>query len=84
MKGEILMTQRAKFYFKPSVNLDGEYVIALEAFHEDLDVLAGGSLAFDLPEGATANQAEEIAAYLNESIRAVSYSAPKAADQRGI
>jgi hypothetical protein len=78
------MTQRAKFYFKPNANPDGEYVIALEAFHEDLDVLAGGSLAFDLPEGATANQAEEIAAYLNENIRAISYSAPKFTRERSI
>ena len=68
------MTQRAKFYFKPSSYPSGEYGIVLEAFHEDLDVLGGGFLGFDLPEGATANQAEEIAAFLNENIRAVSYT----------
>jgi hypothetical protein len=70
------MIQRAKFYFKPSSHPSGEYSIVLEAFHEDLDVLGGGFLSFVLPEGATANQAEEIAAYLNENIRAVSYTTP--------
>ena len=73
------MTQRAKFYFKARRNSSGDYEILLEAFHEDLDVLAGGLLTFDLPEGATINQAEEIAAYLNENIRAVSYSTAKSA-----
>jgi hypothetical protein len=74
------MTQRAKFYFKPSRYPSGEYWIVLEAFHEDLDVLAAGFLGFDLPEGTTANQAEEIATYLNENIRAVSYTTPKSAE----
>ena len=73
------MTQRAKFYYKPRRNPSGDYEILLEAFHEDLDVLAGGFLAFVLSEGATVNQAEEIAAYLNENIRAVSYSTAKSA-----
>ncbi len=76
-KGDYPMIQRAKFYFKPINNPSGEYGIALEAFHEDLDVLGGGFLGFDLLEGTTVNQAEEIAAYLNEKIRAVSYNAPK-------
>ena len=74
------MTQRAKFSFTPSRYPSGEYWIVLEAFHEDLDVLNAGYLGFDLPEGTTANQAEEIAAYLNENIRAVSYTTPKTAD----
>jgi hypothetical protein len=74
------MTQRAKFSFRPSRYPSGEYWIVLEAFHEDLDILANGFLGFDLPEGTTANQAEEIAAYLNENIRAVSYTTPKTAE----
>ena len=78
------MTQRAKFYFKSSRYPSGEYWIVLEAFHEDLDLLATGYLGFDLPEGTTANQAEEIAAYLNENIRAVSYTTPKTADAEPI
>ena len=78
------MTQRAKFYFKPSRYPSGEYWIVLEAFHEDPDLLSKGYLGFDLPEGTTVNQAEEIAAYLNENIRAVSYTTPKAADAEPI
>ena len=37
-------------------------------------LVAGGFLGFDLPEGTTINQAEEIAAYLNEKINSVSYT----------
>ena len=74
------MTQRAKFHFKSSRFPSGEYWIVLEAFHEDLDILARGFLGFDLAGGVTANQAAEIAAYLNENIRAVSYTTPKSAE----
>jgi hypothetical protein len=78
------MTQRAKFYFKPSRYPSGEYWIVLEAFHEDLDLLANAFLGFDLREGTTVNQAEEIAAYLNENIRAVSYTTPKSAEAAAV
>ena len=74
------MTQRAKFHFKSSRFPSDEYWIVLEAFHENLDILARGFLGFDLAEGVTANQAAEIAAYLNENIRAVSYTTPKSAE----
>ena len=78
------MTQRAKFYFKPNRYPSGEYWIVLEAYHEDLDLLANAYLGFDLPEGTTANQAEEIAAYLKENIRAVSCTTPKTAEAEPI
>ena len=68
------MTKRAKFVFKTRESAGRDPSIVLEPVGESLDVLAGGFLGFDLPEGTTINQAEEIAAYLNEKINSVSYT----------
>ena len=68
------MTKRAKFVFKTKESAGRVPIIVLEPLRESFDVLAGGFLGFDLPEGTTINQAEEIAAYLNEKIDSISYT----------
>ena len=70
------MSQTLKFDFKVS-SASGKNWIVLEPVDKNLNVLGDVSLTFNLAEGVTVNQAEEIAAYLNETIRAVSYNAPK-------
>ena len=68
------MSQILRFNFKVMTEA-GKNWIVLEPVEERSNVLAGVSLSFNLPEGATSNQAEEIAAYLNENIKSVTYTA---------
>jgi hypothetical protein len=68
------MTQRARFDFKARRLPSGDHWIVLEPLDGDLNVLNGCFLGFDLSEGTTANQAEEVAAFLNENILSVSYT----------
>ena len=70
------MNQTVRFDFEVRT-FAGEISIILEPLDQELEVLAGGYLTFDLPEGATQNQAEEIASFLNENILSVSYNSSK-------
>ena len=70
------MTERAKFNFRTRETANRDPLIVLEPLRGHLKILDGGFLSFDLPEGTTINQAEEIAAYLNEKIEAISYTKP--------
>jgi hypothetical protein len=65
--------QTLKFDFKVRSE-GGKNWIVLEPVNEKSNVLDDVSLTFNLPEGTTANQAEEIAAYLNQNIDSVSYT----------
>jgi hypothetical protein len=65
--------QTLKFDFKAR-SAAGKNWIELEPVEEKTNVLGDVSLTFNLAEGATVNQAEEIAAYLNENITSVSYT----------
>jgi hypothetical protein len=65
--------QTLKFNFKARSE-GGKSWIALEPADEKSNVLDDVSLTFNLPEGSTANLAEDIAAYLNKNIDSVSYA----------
>ena len=67
------MSQMLRFNFKV-MSESGKNWIVLEPVEERSNVLARVSLSLNLPEGATSNQAEEIAAYLNENIKSVTYT----------
>ena len=68
------MTERAKFIFTAKEGANREPYLLLAPAGNDLPILDRGFLSFDLPEGTTINQAEEIAAYLNEKIESVAYT----------
>ena len=66
-------TERRDYVFTPQEEL-GEIWISLEPYGDDLEILKDGFLGFDLPEGTTVEEGQEIAQYLNEKIRRVSYT----------
>jgi hypothetical protein len=68
MEGDNLMSQTLKFDFKVS-SASGKNWIVLEPVDKNLNVLGDVSLTFNLAEGVTVNQAEEIAAYLKREHR---------------
>ena len=68
------MTEHARMVFRVRELTNGDFWIYLEPSEENLEVLGKGFLGFDLPDGTTANQAEEIAAFLQENISGVSYT----------
>ena len=65
--------QTLKFDFKVRSE-GGKNWIVLEPADEKSNVLDDVSLTCNLSEGSTANQAEEIAAYLKKNIDSVSYT----------
>ena len=70
------MIENVRVVFRVQEVSNGEPWIRLEPVDTGLRVLGGGFLGFELPEGTTINTAEEIAAYLQEKIRSVSYTLP--------
>lgn len=68
-------TERATFVFTVKEYHEGTPWIAFELLRgPELSILANGFLGFDLLEGTTLEQAKEIASFLNENIREVSYT----------
>jgi hypothetical protein len=63
-----MMAQRARTTFTVRVFPNGQPWIHLES-----KVVRGGFLAFDLRRGATRDEAEQVADYLNTKITQVSY-----------
>jgi hypothetical protein len=67
------MKENVRVVFKVKKSDNGDFSICLDPLEENLKVLGKGVLGFELPEGTTANTAEEIAAFLQENIRSVFY-----------
>jgi len=70
------MEENVRVVFRVHEVPGGEPWIQLEPLNRDLKVLRNGFLGFELSEGTTINKAEEIAAFLQESISSVSYTLP--------
>jgi hypothetical protein len=60
--------------FTVKAHADGTPWIACEPLSGSLSILKKGILGFDLPDGCTHQQAEQIAARLNNNIKNVTYT----------
>lgn len=68
-------TTREKYLFRVTTFHDGTPWIALDPLYRHLPLLKAGMLGFDLKPGTSHAKAEEIAAFLNEHIEQISYTA---------
>ena len=68
------MTERARYIFNVKEFPDGQPWICMEPFDSVLTPLKSGFIGFDLADGTTLKQAEEIAAYLDSKLIRVSYT----------
>ncbi|HUK08505.1 MAG TPA: hypothetical protein VLX09_11600 [Stellaceae bacterium] len=69
------MMERAKIRFSVKETADGVLWICAEPLDKELPILRGGNLGFDLRPGATIEQASEIARFMDQNIRRLTYSA---------
>jgi hypothetical protein len=67
-------TERANCVFAVKEFADGKPWIMLERSGEGLEVLGDGYIGFELKEGTTLQEAEDLAATLCKSISTVSYT----------
>ena len=68
-------TERAGYIFKVKEGIGGIPWIMLEPMDKDISILDKGFLGMDLAPNITYQQAEEIARFLNENIKSVSFTA---------
>jgi hypothetical protein len=68
------MTDRADYKFTVKEYGDGTPWLMLEPMTGDLPVLGGGHLGLDLESGVTIQDAQEVARFLNERVRAVHFT----------
>ncbi len=67
-------TTSVEFQFTVRTSLDAPPWIALEPLSGTLPILQKGSIGFDLYEGTTKEQADEIVDALNDNVESVSYT----------
>ena len=65
--------ERGDFLFKVKEHVDGSPFIVLEPFRENLPVFKNGILSFELTKGTTAEQAQELAHILRDTVKYVRY-----------
>ncbi len=70
------MTERDPCRFTVKEHGEGTPFIAVEPCGGDLALLRNGVLCFDLLEGTTYENAQEIAEYLNDNIERLAYTIP--------
>ena len=68
------MSERGRYKFTVKESAKGTPWIAAEPMGPEPEVLCEGILGFDLREGATLDEAREIAHFLNDHVAWVSYT----------
>jgi hypothetical protein len=68
------MTERASYTFTVKEHGDGTPFLMLEPRSENLRLLDRGFLSFDLLEGTSYEQAQEIAGYMSRHLRSLAYT----------
>jgi hypothetical protein len=68
------ITQRATYNFTVKVYPSGQLYIACDPLDGNLAIAADGVFGFDLAEGMTIERATEIAKFLNENLRCMTYT----------
>lgn len=68
------MTERARYTFTVKEHGDGTPFVMLESDWENLRLLERGFLSFDLPEGTSYEQAQEIAGFMNRHLHSLAYT----------
>jgi hypothetical protein len=67
-------TEKFYYYFNVRQYPEGGFWIEMEPVEEDLKPLTKGFLGFDLPESITLERANEIAHFMNDSLKKVTYT----------
>jgi hypothetical protein len=68
------ITERATYNFTVKVYPSGRLYIACDPLDGNLAIAGDGVFGFDLPEGITTERATEIAKFLNENLRCMTYT----------
>ena len=68
------ITERATYNFSVRVYPSGRLYIACDPINGDLAVAGDGVFGFDLAESITTERATEIATFLNENLRCMTYT----------
>jgi hypothetical protein len=68
------ITDRATYNFTVKVYPSGQLHIACDPLDGNLGIAGDGVFSFDLPEGMTTERATEVARFLNEYLRCMTYT----------
>jgi hypothetical protein len=69
------ITERAPYNFTVKVYPSGQLYIACDPIDGTLAIAGDGVFSFDLPQGITAEQATEVARFLNDHLLCMTYTA---------
>ncbi len=68
------ITDRATYNFTVKVYPSGELYIACDPIDRPLEIGRDGVFGFELPEGTTSERATDIARFMNENLRSMTYT----------
>lgn len=72
--GEYGNTERRPCRFGVRQYSDGIWIVALEPDPDELNVLEGGILALEIPDGTSLEKARELADLLNRRVEGISFT----------
>ncbi len=72
--GEYGNTERRKCHFVVRQYSEGDWIVAVEPDHDELNALKGGILALEVQSGTLRGKAQELADFLNRNVEGVSFT----------
>jgi hypothetical protein len=68
------MIDRARYRFRVCEYESNAFWIMAEPLSSDIKILKHGILGFDLPTGASMDQAQQVADFFNKNVRSITYT----------